>query len=771
MVAALHRALALSGTTNHRELVFWCELAALLLVARVLGLAASRLRVPRVVGELLAGVVLGPSLLGVAWPAAEEWLFPAHDAVQGAELGAVSTLALGLLLLVIGTETDLGLLRRLGRPASAVSVGSLALPLLTGIGLGAALAPMLHPGKGGVPAFAIVTGLALGMSSLPVVARVVADLGLSRRDVGQLALAAGMLNDTVGFLLLAVVAPFAVGGSVTHELLVALRDLGGLSVVAAAIVLGGQWAADRLLRAVRRRDPEAAHPFAAGSLGMAMVLALLAAAAVQATGVEGALGAFAAGVLVGRSRFAQEGTTRRLADFSRAVFAPLYFASAGLHANLALLAREPRLAVALGLLVVGALGAKLAGTMLGARAGGLARREQLVLGILLNGRGAVQVVVATTGLALGVLHPDTYTLLIVLAAVSSLAAPPVLLGLLPGLETRPGERRRLEEEETLTRNLVVRDERVLLVDSGCASALLAAIVDRAWPAGVAVTVLRAPPTGSPAGVGVRPVEEVAAGATPTPASGTPDPSPGAPLETSSGDLPGAGELLARAREVESTALAESNPEDVARRVLEETRLGYGALALAVAADEGARGAGGRRLLKLLLAGTELPVVVVRPASVATGAGEPRPFRDAVVPVSGSDAGRAAVEVAEGLARRDATRLLLVHVLPGRALAPLRRRRVTGEVGAEQAGRTLLSEAARHAAASGVTADPRLRRGRSTGEAVLAEADAAAADLVVVGATIRHAGDEAFFGPTAEHVLAHARTAVVVVALPERGRRE
>jgi Kef-type K+ transport system membrane component KefB/nucleotide-binding universal stress UspA family protein len=763
VTATVERALALSGLANHRELVFWCELAALLLVARVLGLAASRLRVPRVVGELLAGVVLGPSLLGVVWPAAEAWLFPAHDAIQGAELGAISTLALGLLLLVIGTETDLGLLRRLGRPASTVSTGSLALPLLVGVGLGAALAPMLHPGKGGVAAFAILTGLALGMSSLPVVARVVADLGLSRRDVGQLALAAGMLNDTIGFLLLAVVAPFAVGGSLSHELLVALRDLGGLALVAAAIGLGGQWAADRVLRAVRRRDPEAAHPFAAGSLGTAMVLALLAAAAVQATGVEGALGAFAAGVLVGRSRFAQQGTTRRLGDFSRAVFAPLYFASAGLHANVALLAREPHLAVALGILVVGAIGAKLAGTVLGARAGGLGRREQLVLGILLNGRGAVQVVVATTGLALGILHLDTYTLLIVLAAVSSLAAPPVLLGLLPGLETRPGERRRLEEEETLTHNLVVRDERVLVVDTGPASALLAAVVDRAWPAGLAVTVLRAAPNGSGVVGGLPPKAAAAGEESAVPPLDAPD--------ASALRAPLAAELLARAREVETTALPAAGPEEAARRVLEETRLGYGALAIALAAGEGARGSDGRRLLDLLLAGAELPVVVVRSASATAVDGEPPPFRDGVVPVSGSDAGRAAVEVAEGLARHDATRLLLVHVLPGRARALRRRHRASGEAGAEQAAATLLREAARHAAASGLVAEPRLRRGRSTGEAVLAEAEAAAADLVVVGATVRHAGEEAFFGPTAEHVLAHARSVVVVVALPERGRRE
>jgi Kef-type K+ transport system membrane component KefB len=191
------------GLSPHMALVLWAQLALLLAFAHGFGAVARRLGQPAIIGALVAGLVLGPSVFGVAWPGGESWLLPAHSE----PLGAISQACLLVLLVALGAETDLGLLRRLGRPAVLVTAFSIAVPLAVGLGAGELSPGVLLGDKAGRVSFALVLAGALSVSSLPVVARTISELGMVRRNFGQLSVAAATVNDVYGFLVLAVIGP------------------------------------------------------------------------------------------------------------------------------------------------------------------------------------------------------------------------------------------------------------------------------------------------------------------------------------------------------------------------------------------------------------------------------------------------------------------------------------------------------------------------------------------------------------------------------------
>lgn len=234
-------------------LVFWCQLVVLLLAARLGGYALRLVGQPRVVGELLAGVALGPSLLGQVWPGGWRWLFPDDDRQAGLLLG-LAWFGIVLLLTTTGAETDLDAMRRQGRAALTTAIGSLVLPFAAGLALGWWLPDGFVGASAGRGTFAVFMGIALAISSLPVAARILGDLGLLHRPLGQLVLAVAMTNDIVGWILLGVLAGVAERGAVS---------LGGLAVAIAGtalvriVVLG---AGASLLDASLREDSVARTP-------------------------------------------------------------------------------------------------------------------------------------------------------------------------------------------------------------------------------------------------------------------------------------------------------------------------------------------------------------------------------------------------------------------------------------------------------------------------------------------------------------------------------
>jgi Kef-type K+ transport system membrane component KefB len=679
-------------------------LAVLLVLARLLGAGARRLGQPPIVGSLLAGLVAGPSVFGQIWPSAFHWFLPSGDIHNGA-LSAISGLALLVLLISLGAETDLPLLRSLGRPAAWVIAGSIVLPGAAGYVTAYVLPDNLLGGHHNRVAFALLVAGAMSVSSLPVVARIITELDMTRRNVGQLTVAAATANDGYGFLLLAVVLAMSGGGS--GGLITALV---GLVALVAIVATAGQRLIDFALRHTRREGPNPA-----GALAVCFVATLILAAVSQALGIDAALGAFIAGIVLGASRFLQSRAMIAIDWMSSAIFAPLYFATAGLSVDVTALGHASTAVVFIAVTAV-ALLVKFGATVLGAEAARLPRREAVALGIGLNGRGAMQVILGSAGLTAGLLSQAAYTIVILMSIISSVIVPPLLRRSLHRWEGTEEEQRRLREERELNTNVIVRGQRLLLPSRGSRNSFTAArILDLAWPPSSEVTLLSISGNGHPP------------------------------------DLTVARELLAN-RETTEQHVGDADAVDA---ILAEANLGYGIIA--VGADD--RRTTGRLLspvIEDLANRTPIPLLIVKRGSdVEVDDNRPilRPQR-LLVPVTANAQSRAGQEVAHQISRNTGADVTLVHV----ATRPESRADTAGDV---------LDHA--HSTSRDQSVEPGtvLLRGQSAGEAILDFAAESSIDLVVLGATVRRVAGRPFLGHTVEHLLEHATdTTVVVVALPD-----
>jgi Kef-type K+ transport system membrane component KefB len=708
--------------TEHQLLLFWSQLLVLLLAARGLGALMQRVGQPAVVGELSAGLLLGPSVLGQLAPGAFAWLFP-PDPVQQGLLAAVAWLGVLLLLIAVGFETDLTLVRRLGRATARVTTGSLVLPAACGVALGFAM-PETFFGDGSQRAvFALFMATALSISALPVIAMVLSQLDVMRRGISQVMVAAAMVNDVVGWVMLGIVAGLAQAGYVRLDQLV-VTILGLVVFVAFAFTLG-QRGVDLMLRRARQRKLGPT-----GLFTLTLLVALLAGVATQALGLEAVFGAFVAGVVLGRSKFQEQQTLLLLERVTLSFLAPIFFATAGLRVDLALLA-DREVAVWAGVVLLVASLAKFVGSYLGAWAAGMTGREGFVLGAGLNARGAVEIVVATVGLSVGVLNASSYTVIVLLAMVTSMMAPPLLRLALRGYRGPEEEQQRLEREKMLENAVLVRDARVLLPSHGGPNSVLAArLVDLAWPTEVEVTILSA-------GTDV-PEEDLAK------------------VRAAFGERP-----VVHEHEAEKAPLA---------AILDHASLGYGAIAVG-ATDRSAAGRLVSPVIDDLLGASPLPVVMVR-RGASEAAAELASCRRILVPAIGTAPGRAAQEMAYSVAARTGAEVLIAHVVTraprSRRLSfpfwgegtPLEPRSQPAEV-AEQ----VIEEARAFASQMGVRAEAVIRTGIAPAEEILALARERSVDLLVVAANLRQLSGRPFLGHGVEELLEKARATIVVVTAP------
>ncbi|AIG76788.1 Putative membrane protein [Amycolatopsis japonica] len=399
----------------HGMLLFLLQLGLLLGLAFALGRLAIRLKMPAVVGELTAGVLIGPSVLAHLAPGLSAWLLP-HDATQLNLLDAVGQLGVLLLVGITGMHMDLKLVRRKGGPAAWTSAGGLLVPLGLGVGLGFVLPASLIPAGTDRAVFALFLGVAMGVSAIPVIAKTLLEMRLLHRDIGQLIVSAAAVDDIVGWLLLSVVSALAVTGLVAGQV---AFSIAGLLVVLLLTVVAGRPLVNASLRLASRSSEQGP------GIATVVVLLLLAAAGTHAMGMEPVLGTLLCGILIGSSKHVDLARLAPLRTIVLAVLTPIYFATAGLRMDLTALRDPAVLGSALLVLVVAVLG-KFAGAYLGARVGGLSHWEGLALGSGLNARGVIQVIVAIVGLRLGVLTTATYTIIVLVAIVTSLMAPPTL---------------------------------------------------------------------------------------------------------------------------------------------------------------------------------------------------------------------------------------------------------------------------------------------------------------------------------------------------------
>jgi len=396
-------------------LILLLQLASLLLVGLLLSRSLLRIGLPAIVGELLAGVVLGPSLLGHLAPRISRWLFP-HDANQMHLLESVGQVGVLLLVGLAGIYLDTQGLRRRGAIAFRISFLGVLIPFCLGVSMGY-LAPGYFLPKGVARlTLALLVGVAMCVTAIPVIAKTLADMKLTHRTIGQLTLTAATFDDTVGWFMLSVVSAIATVGLTAGRVTLAVGYL--LGFVLLAFLVGRPVVRFVLHRVGRRGEPGV-------TVSAAVVLILLGGTTTLALGMEPVFGAFVVGILIGASGLPDKRPLGQLRTVVLNVLAPVFLATAGLRMDLTVLRHPQVLVAAVVVLLVAVLG-KFAGAFLGAISGGMSRWESLAIGAGMNSRGVIEIIVAITGLRLGVLNVTTFTIIALVAIVTSIMTPPLL---------------------------------------------------------------------------------------------------------------------------------------------------------------------------------------------------------------------------------------------------------------------------------------------------------------------------------------------------------
>jgi Kef-type K+ transport system membrane component KefB len=401
--------------TDHQLFLFLAEVTVLFLAARVGGEIAARIGIPLHVGELLAGMILGPSLLGWLWPGGFATLFP-EDALQRSLLDIISWTGIIFLVLIAGLETRLGILKNAQAAVLGGWIGGFGLPFVGGFALGLAFPDTLVPITIEKPVFALFLATAMSISAIPVIARILMDLDLYKTRLGMIILSTAIADDTIGWVVLALVAGLASGNGVDAENIVRTTSLTGAFILVAFTV--GRHFVRRLVRFSNRLK----MPYSA--LSMMFLLIFAAAAVTQAIGVHLVLGAFIAAILIGRVRAVDSEAVQSIRQVGMGLFVPFFFSYTGIKVDLTTLQGNALTFTVLAVLVA-CLG-KIIGGGLGARLGGLPKWESLGVGIGLNARGAMELVIAAIGLSIGILNEPTYAMIVLIAVLTTVMAAPLL---------------------------------------------------------------------------------------------------------------------------------------------------------------------------------------------------------------------------------------------------------------------------------------------------------------------------------------------------------
>jgi Kef-type K+ transport system membrane component KefB len=398
-------------THDASVVIFITQLAVLLVAGRIAGELAQRVGQPAVLGQIIAGLLLGPSVLGALAPGLWHGLFP-QTGNPHVMLDAVAQLGVILLLLMTGMDTDLSVFRDARRAALSISLSGIIVPFACGIALGALLPESLLPTPPRRAITALFLGTALSISSVKIVALVVRDLGFLRRTVGQVIIASSILDDTIGWVIVAVTFGLALHGSVDFAALTRML-LGTACFLALSFTLGRRW----VYRLLRWSNDNLKSELAL--VTVVVVIAAVLALATAAIGVHLLLGAFVAGILIGQSPLLTRRIQAPLRGLIIALFMPVFFALAGLTADLRSLAGQG-LYLTGGLILVASFG-KFSGAFLGGRIGGLTYAESFAVGCGMNARGSTEIIVASIGLSMGALDQRFFTAIVAMAVVTTFA--------------------------------------------------------------------------------------------------------------------------------------------------------------------------------------------------------------------------------------------------------------------------------------------------------------------------------------------------------------
>lgn len=408
---------------------FIAQVVVIVVVSRGIALVTRRLDQPLVVAEMIGGIVLGPSLLGWAAPGVSAVLFPADSLGM---LRLFSHFGLVLFMFLIGLELDPAHVRRNNRASIAIAQSGIVLPFV----LGGTLALWMYPEFCSVTtskvAFVLFAGSAMSVTAFPVLARILTERDILNTRIGAVAITCAAIDDVTAWCLLAFTIGVARHGGMTNAMFTMCAALGyvGLMIGIVRPLLS------RFSRQVSDSGVIPQHVMA-----LLIVLLLLSSWTTELIGIHGLFGSFLFGVVLPRDRGFAQALVRRLEDLVVVVLLPLFFASSGLNTRIGLLTSGHDWAVC-GLIVVVACAGKLGGCAIAARVTGFAWREAGTLGVLMNTRGLMELIVLNIGLELGVISPAVFSMMVIMALVTTCAAAPLLRivaarVLVPSRESRP----------------------------------------------------------------------------------------------------------------------------------------------------------------------------------------------------------------------------------------------------------------------------------------------------------------------------------------------
>jgi Kef-type K+ transport system membrane component KefB len=408
-----------AGGKKHVDVLMHVLLAlsVVIITARAIGALFSRLRQPAVIGEVLAGILLGPSLLGRVAPEVSAFLLPTTVAPS---LQIISQVGVIIYMFIVGLELDLGLVRTRTHATVAISHASIVLPFLMGSGLALLLYPRVSSSDVPFTPFALFCGVSMSVTAFPVLARILTDRRQHRSRLGVIALTCAAVDDVTAWCLLAFVV------SVVHTRMGGALLTAGLS---AAYIAGMLFVARPLLaRLVATQEQKAS--LTQSTMAVIFVGLLLSALATDAIGIHAVFGAFVLGAVIPHdSRVARE-LTARLEDVVVVLLLPAFFAYTGMRTQIGLVSSAEQWLLC-GLVVVVASAGKFGGSFVAARLTGLGWRDAASIGVLMNTRGLMELIVLNIGLDLRVISPTLFAMLVIMALVTTFATTPVLHTLSP----------------------------------------------------------------------------------------------------------------------------------------------------------------------------------------------------------------------------------------------------------------------------------------------------------------------------------------------------
>jgi Kef-type K+ transport system membrane component KefB len=402
---------------HHDLIILLLAISTMLILSRIVAELGKRFKLPVVMGELIVGIALGPTILGTLYPEIYDYLFPlATNEKVGYALDGIFSLSVIMLLFVAGMEVDLPLVLRQGKTAIYTGLGGMILPFFTGFAVA-----WYFPEVFGITItpeskllFALFLGTALSISALPVIARILMDMNIFKTQIGMIIIASAMFNDLVGWLVFSVILSMSGHGS---------SGMGIGWTIGYVIAFGA------FMLFIGRRLINYALPWMqnklswpGGVLAMCLGLCLVCAAFTESINIHAILGAFIAGIAIGDSVHLREQAREIIHQFVTNFFAPLFFVSIGLKVNFI---QNFDVTIVLIVLVLAYVG-KVVGASLGARIGGLNTNKSLAVGFGLNARGAMEIILGTLAFNAGIIGKPIFVALVIMALVTSLTSAPFI---------------------------------------------------------------------------------------------------------------------------------------------------------------------------------------------------------------------------------------------------------------------------------------------------------------------------------------------------------